>query len=209
MLQIVLGVAAAAALLTFAPGASRAAVEQPKYRVLETVDGVEVREYPARIVAETVADGSEQSARNEGFRRIAGYIFGGNKARASVAMTSPVAQSAASEKIAMTSPVAQGPAGDGWRIQFFMPAKYGMADLPVPNDPKVTLRRLPPERYAVIRFSGLAGERAVAARRDRILAVAKARGWRLGEGVDTWFYDPPWTPPPMRRNEVAIRLAGA
>lgn len=209
MLQIALGVAAAAALLTFAPGASRAGVEQPKYRVLETVEGVEVREYPARIVAETVADGPEQSARNEGFRRIAGYIFGGNKSRASVAMTSPVAQSAASEKIAMTSPVAQGAADDGWRIQFFMPAKYGMADLPVPNDPKVTLRRLPPERYAVIRFSGLAGERAVAARRERVLAVAKARNWTLADGVDTWFYDPPWTPPPLRRNEVAIRLAGA
>jgi len=213
MLQtIVLGLGAAAAVLTFAPGASRASVEQPSYRVLGKAGDVELREYPALIAAETVVGGDEASARNRGFRRIADYIFGGNQSRKSVAMTAPVAQSPvsgkpASEKIAMTAPVAQEPVAGGWRVQFFMPAAYDMDSLPRPNSPDVVLRRLPPQRYAVLRFSGSSRPARMAERQAELEAAARMQGWQAtGEAV-YWFYDPPWTPTPMRRNEVAIPVA--
>lgn len=213
MLQtIVLGLGAAAAVLTFAPGASRASVEQPSYRVLGKAGDVELREYPALIAAETVVTGDEASARNRGFRRIADYIFGGNQSRRSVAMTAPVAQSPisgkpASEKIAMTAPVAQEPVAGGWRVQFFMPAAYDMDSLPRPNNPDVVLRRLPPQRYAVLRFSGSSRPARMAERQAELEAAARTQGWQAtGEAV-YWFYDPPWTPTPMRRNEVAIPVA--
>jgi hypothetical protein len=209
MLQIAaLGLAAAAALLAFAPGASRGSVEKPRYAVLaQGPDGVELREYPALIAAETVVPGDESSARNRGFKRIADYIFGDNQRRASIAMTAPVAQSAASEKIAMTAPVAQEPTPGGWRVQFFMPASYDMDTLPRPNNPDVVLRKLPPQRYAVLRFSGSTRPERMAEKQAALVAAARAQGWRAtGEAV-YWFYDPPWTPLPLRRNEVAIPVA--
>lgn len=161
-----------------------------------------------------MVSGSSEAARNRGFQRLAGYIFGGNAARTSIAMTAPVAQGAGdvasgrSQSIAMTAPVAQGAAGqDRWTIQFFMPADYTMESLPVPRDPAVVLARVPAETYAVLRFSGLGSARAVADKEAELDAALTGSGWTsVGEPV-VWFYDPPWTLPPLRRNEVAVRVA--
>lgn len=194
----------------------RSGTEEPAYAVVDRIGDVEIRRYGPRIVAQTVVTGSSEAARNRGFRRLAGYIFGGNTARSSIAMTAPVSQiadtdsPATSRSIAMTAPVAQGPAGaDRWTIQFFMPGAYTMASLPIPRDPAVTLVELPAETYAVLRFSGLGGAQAVAARQADLAATLRAGSWRAeGEPV-VWFYDPPWTAPPLRRNEVAVRVAPA
>ena len=175
---------------------------------------MEIRRYGPRIAAQTVVSGSDEAARNRGFQRLANYIFGGNTARSSIAMTAPVAQvpetgaRGVSASIAMTAPVAQGPAGgDRWIIQFFMPASWTMQTLPIPRDPAVTLVELPAETYAVLRFSGLAGTRAVAARQAELDAAVQASPWTADGDPVVWFYDPPWTVPPLRRNEVAVRLA--
>jgi hypothetical protein len=189
------------------PGLARAATEQPAYTVLQRVGSVELRRYGPRLAAETTVRGDEVSARNKGFQAIAGYIFGGNKGKTSIAMTAPVAQAKA-EKIAMTAPVAQAPSPDGaWRVQFFMPAKYTRATLPTPNNPEVRIVELPSEQYAVLRFSGLAGRTAVAARTKELSDKAAAMGWKVTGPPVVWFYDPPWTLPPMRRNEVAFPVA--
>ena len=107
----------------------------------------------------------------------------------------------------MTAPVAQGPAGSGrWVIQFFMPGAWTMETLPIPRDPAVSLVELPPESYAVLRFSGLAGTQAVAARQAELAAAVHASTWTADGEPVVWFYDPPWTVPPLRRNEVAVRV---
>ncbi|WP_397415759.1 SOUL family heme-binding protein [Phenylobacterium sp.] len=189
------------------PGLARAATEQPAYTVLQRVGSVELRRYGPRLAAETTVRGDEVSARNKGFQAIAGYIFGGNKGKTSIAMTAPVAQAKA-EKIAMTAPVAQAPSADGaWRVQFFMPAKYTRATLPTPNNPEVRIVELPSEQFAVLRFSGLAGRTSVAARTKELSDKAAAMGWKVTGPPVVWFYDPPWTLPPMRRNEVAFPVA--
>lgn len=203
----------------------RAGTEQPPYEVVGRIGDAEIRRYAPQIAAEAVVEGPVETARNEGFRRVAGYIFGDNTAKASVAMTAPVVQgreaaggsqsiamtapvvqarAGRSEAIAMTSPVVQQPAGaESWSIQFIMPSKYTLATLPQPNDPRVRLVEIPARTFAVVRFSGLGREDAVARHEKALDAALAGSSWRaVGEPV-TWYYDPPWTVPFLRRNEVA------
>ncbi len=190
----------------------RSGTEEPRYEVVERIGAVEIRHYGPRLAAEATASGSESEARSDGFRKVAGYIFGGNTAKTSIAMTAPVAQSAAgSQKIAMTAPVAQQALGaDGqWRVQFFMPAKYTRADLPVPNDPAVRIVDVPAQDYAVLRFSGSANAAIVTSRTRELRGVLASSHWRTSGEPTAWYYDPPWTAPFLRRNEVATPVQRA
>lgn len=186
----------------------RAGIEEPRYERVEQIGDIEIRRYAPRLAAETTVTGDTMDARNEGFRRVAGYIFGGNTGKASIAMTAPVAQTAASQKIAMTAPVAQTAGGPGaWRVQFFMPARYSRDTLPVPNDPSVRIVELPAQDYAVLRFSGGRDGKAVAAHTAALTSALQGTRWRVTGEPTAWFYDPPWTVPFMRRNEVAAPVA--
>lgn len=180
-------------------------VEQPTYRVIEQQGDIELRDYPSMIVAETEVTGARQAAINAGFRTIADYIFGNNLGSQKVAMTAPVIQHAG-EKIAMTAPVTQQGTGDGWRVRFIMPAQYTLATLPRPKNPAVTLREIPGRRYAVIRFSGLAGEDSLRRHTDTLRAFLKVRQMDAVGEPSFAFYNPPWTLPFMRRNEVLIEV---
>ena len=192
----------------------RSGTEEPAFTEVGRVGAVEIRTYGERIAAETVVSGSSEAARNRGFQRLAGYIFGGNTDRSSIAMTAPVAQTAdaaapgRSQNIAMTAPVAQGATGqDRWTIQFFMPSEYTLATLPVPRDPSVVLTVVPAETYAVLRFSGLGSARTVAEKQAELEAALTGSPWASAGDPVVWFYDPPWTLPPLRRNEVAVRVS--
>lgn len=179
----------------------RSGTEEPRYEVAGHVGPAELRTYAPRLAAETVVSGASGSARGEGFRRLAGYIFGGNAGGARIAMTAPVAQ-APGERIAMTAPVSQAPAAEGWSIRFFLPAD--LSDPPAPRDARVRVVTVPAETVAVLRFSGVATEAAAAAQRERLLALLAPSGWTPSGPPVTWFYDPPWTLPPLRRNEIAV-----
>ncbi len=189
----------------------RDGTEEPKYSVVDRVGDIEIREYGPQIAAETTIDADETAARSAGFRRLAGYIFGANKGNAKIAMTVPVAQSqgtSASEKIAMTAPVSQSRDAAGrWVIRFMMPASFTMETLPTPNDPSIRLVQVAPETLGVLRFTGLTGVDAVAERRQALLASLQAGAWKPSGTPVTWFYDPPWTLPFLRRNEVAVPVA--
>jgi hypothetical protein len=184
----------------------RVGTEEPLYVAEPLTQNVEIRRYGPRVAAETTVLDDEESARNVGFRRLAGYIFGGNSRQASIAMTAPVAQ--ASEKIAMTAPVAQSrDAQGGSVIRFFMPSKWSLETLPSPNDANVRLVEVPAETYAVLRFTGDRSPAAVADRTAELLKVLQENGIESTDEPVTWFYDPPWTLPFRRRNEVAVPIA--
>ena len=182
----------------------RAGTEEPHYDVVERVGDAELRAYAPRLAAETVVSGSAEAARGEGFRRLAGYIFGGNAGGSRIAMTAPVAQAdaGAGQRIEMTAPVAQAPAGAGWSIRFYLPAD--LAEPPAPRDARVHIVTIPGETVAVLRFSGVASDGAIAAQRARLLGLLGPSAWAPSGPPVTWFYDPPWTLPPFRRNEVAV-----
>ena len=194
----------------------RNSIEEPQYSVEAKLGDIEIRRYGERLAAETEVEGAAEAARTAGFRRIAGYIFGGNTAKGSIAMTAPVPQGSQKKpqkdarQIAMTAPVAQAKdANSRWRIQFFMPAGYTRDSLPTPNDPSVHIVAVPAQRYAVLRFSGDRSGKAVAAQEARLLAALQASGWRPSGTPVARFYDPPWTIPALRRNEVAAPVSEA
>jgi hypothetical protein len=184
----------------------RSGTEEPAYKVIGNAGPVEIRQYPPRLAASVTVQGDQISARSAGFRRLARYIFGANTKNSAIAMTAPVAQS--SEKIAMTAPVAQTatPAG-GWTITFYMPQKYTLATLPQPNDPGIEIHEVPGSEDAVYRFSGIPGVAAEARATAALLMQLSRSAWQpAGEPV-AWFYDPPWTLPWARRNEVALPVS--
>lgn len=185
----------------------RAGWEQPAYDVIDRVgEEVEIRRYGPRLVAETmVAATDEERGRNDAFRILAAYIFGENRASSEVAMTTPVAVEPVSREIAMTTPVEAASAGAGrWSMRFFLPSTLTPETAPVPTDARVRLREVPGETVAVLRFGGR-GEPAVVAREEtRLLAGLHGSRWRREGDPFALFYDPPWTPGFLRRNEVAV-----
>lgn len=186
----------------------RSGTPEPSAVVTDHVGAAEIRRYDAALVAETTLEGNEEQARYDGFRRLAAYIFGRNARRDRIAMTAPVTQ-AASVKIAMTAPVAQAAAPAGrWTIRFFLPAGMTLATAPQPLDPHVVLVAIPARTMAVLRFSGSPTPASVATHAARLDALLAGGRWHADGPVATWFYDPPWTLPPFRRNEVArpVRL---
>lgn len=200
----------AAAILTaaaVAAGPVMSRVEEPEYTI-DTKDGaIEIRSYAPVIAAETVVQGERKAAINEGFRRIAAYIFGDNAPREKIAMTAPVEQQR--QKIAMTAPVTQQGEGEGWVIRFIMPKNWTMENLPVPLNERVTLNPVPAHRTLVIRFSGLAGSETIEAKTAELRRYAQEHKLTTtGEPVLA-FYNPPWTLPFLRRNEIMLDLAPA
>ena len=185
----------------------RHGTEEPAYTVEREIDGVEIRRYGPRIAAETTVATDEEAARNEGFRRLARYIFGGNSSSDKIAMTAPVAQQQ-SEKIAMTAPVAaQRGSADDWVIRFFMPSEYTMETLPKPKDDRVRLVEVPGETVAVLRYNGSYSPEVVAARSTQLLETLHRNNIEAVGDPLSWFYDPPWTLPFRRRNEVVVGVA--
>lgn len=187
----------------------RKGTEEPDYSAEKLTGSVEIRRYGARLAAETTIAANEEAARNTGFRRLARYIFGANQADEKIAMTAPVVQqsSRSGEKIAMTMPVSQVSAGDSeWVIRFFMPSDKSLESLPKPNDTDIRLVTVPPQTIAVRRFTGLPTRRAVASQTDKLMNTLRDIGFEAIDTPATWFYDPPWTIPALRRNEIAVSV---
>ena len=180
---------------------------EPAATVVDHVGDVQIRRYDPVLVAETVVQGNQEAVRSEGFRRLAAYIFGRNVRHDLIGKTATTTQ-ATSQAIAMTAPVAQTEAsgeesGQAWVIRFFLPAGMTEATAPRPLDARVVLVAVPARTMAVLRFSGVATPNAVAAQASRLDALLARGRWRPDGPPVTWFYDPPWTLPPFRRNEVA------
>ena len=180
------------------------ATETAHYTVQQSDGAVEVRSYAPRLMAEVTVPGSQSQAVRAGFRILAGYIFGANEGAAKLAMTTPVAQAPAPAKIAMTTPVAQAQSGDGRVGQFMMPSSDTLDTLPKARDPRVRFVEVPSNRQAVLQFSGLSGAGKLAAKEAELRAWAAAQGLKIKAGLSYYFYDPPWTLPWNRRNEVAF-----
>lgn len=186
------------------------ATEEPSYTSILQEAPFEIRDYPALIAAEVTVSGERSEAVSAGFRLLAGYIFGGNTRKQSIAMTAPVIQNESpNEKIAMTAPVMQSADPSGWIIRFIMPASYTLETLPKPNEPKVRLMPLPPKRVAIVRFSGLVDDNDVEQQTAVLRAfVAKQKLTAVGT-PSLARYDPPWTLWFLRRNEIMLEVTSA
>lgn len=189
------------------------AIEEPKYDVVKRYPQFEVRKYHAYLVAEVLVPGPAEKAGNTAFEYLGGYIFGKNKGAKKLEMTAPVSQTAAQNakpmKIEMTAPVAQTNVEGGYLVQFVMPSEFTMDTLPEPLNPKVKLREMPAQTYAVLKYSGswsqeLYEEKLAALRQSMKEAGLVAQGEPIFSR-----YNAPFSLPFLRRNEIWIALASA
>lgn len=165
---------------------SRAATETPEYKVVHTEEKFEIRDYPALSLATTpmAADGM-----NGGFGNLFRFITGTNESKEKIEMTSPVLISNTTEKKTMS---------------FIMPQATVTKGVPKPAGDTVSLTSLPAARFAVLRFPG--GRNA----ENEKNAIEALRTWITAQKLTTEgeplfaYYDPPWTPIPLRRNEILI-----
>jgi len=183
--------------------------ENPKHRVILKEENKEIRYYEPHIVAKTAVKGDFKEAQGEAFRILAGYIFGGNEKKQKLPMTAPVVQKpeTESEKIPMTAPVIQRPSEEGWVMTFMMPSAYKMEDLPTPKDERVRLEKVPEKYVAAIRYTWLGTKRRNERKANELQEwVAGLKEYEAVSAPMYAGYDPPWTLPFLRCNEMMIEL---
>ena len=173
------------------------AVEEPKYDVLLTEGSFEVRKYAPQLIAETVVNGDMDEASNKGFRLIADFIFGNNQAP----------NVATSEKIAMTAPVTVEPqTAAQWRVNFVMPSRYTLETIPKPKNNAVSLKEIPPKTFVVLKYSGFNSESKVQTKTQEAKEWALQKNFKIIGIPQLSRYDPPWTLPMFRRNEIMVEV---
>ena len=166
-------------------------IEQPQYRVLSQDGPIEVRDYPTMIVAQVHVHGTRQVALREGFQLLAGYISGSNRLK---------------QKIKMTAPVMQQKIDQGWRVQFMMPSSYTLNTLPLPENSRVQLQMKPPQKQISLRFSGRALSGQLNKQGALLTQYTQQHAIKTLGHLIYAFYNPPWTLPFLRRNEVSFLL---
>lgn len=196
-------------------------VKEPAFTTLARAGAITVRQYQPYIVAKVDVSGERRAAASQGFRLIADYIFGNNRSRQQdgkekIAMTAPVIQESFgdSKKIAMTAPVIQESMMGGasmadkgdWTVQFVMPQEYTLQTLPQPNNPAVKLVSVPAKKWLVIRYSGSWNTAAMNKQWGYLQDYIKNNNIKTAGAPRTAFYNAPFTPPFLRRNEIMIEI---
>ncbi len=184
--------------------------DEAEYTILEDQGHFQVREYAALVVAETIVDTSFDEAGNIAFKRLFGYISGANEAEQEIAMTSPVVaideNSSSGEKIAMTAPIIGEQSNLGWRFAFVLPAGYLLENAPAPTNPEVNLARVPERKVAVVRYSGSWSEVSYQKNLTLLRDWIRQNQFEAASLPRVARYDPPWTLPFLRRNELMIDI---
>ena len=181
-------------------------VEKPDYTVTLTEKNIEIREYSPMITASVRVSGERKEAIRKGFRLVADYIFGNNAINTKIAMTAPVEQRE-SQKIAMTAPVQQQRDGQSWEISFVMPKEHSIDTLPTPKNSEVTLSEIASKQFVVIKFSGRNTDSNIEEYTNQLEKFAVDNSIQTIGSPKYAFYNPPWTLPFLRRNEVMLELA--
>jgi hypothetical protein len=186
------------------------ATEEPKFTLLEKDQSFELRLYEPKILAEVVVNGTMREASSKGFKLIADFIFGNNIATSGksekISMTAPVLIEPHAEKISMTAPVNVEQSGAGWKVNFVMPSQYTLETLPKPNNPVVKIKPIPAKKFAVIQFSGLVDEEKMAKKVNDLEQWISTKQLKVVGNAELARYNPPWTLPFLRRNEVLIEV---
>ncbi|XP_042513580.1 heme-binding-like protein At3g10130, chloroplastic [Macadamia integrifolia] len=193
-------------------------VETPKYEVLQSTADYEIRKYPPSVAAQVTYDPSEfKGNRDGGFTVLANYIGAlgqpQNTKPEKIAMTAPViTHSSDSEKIAMTAPVvtAKGGDGDGKKLvtmQFLLPSKYSKAeDAPKPTDERVMIKEEGERKYGVVKFAGVASDAVVEEKLEKLKDSLERDGHKVAGEFLLARYNPPWTLPAFRTNEIMVPI---
>ncbi len=185
------------------------ATEEAEFTLIHKENNFEIREYSPRIIAQVSVSGNFNDSSSAGFKSLADYIFGNNVINdksQKIAMTAPVVAEPTSEKITMTAPVLAEGKNSEWLISFVMPKEYSMESLPKPNNSAVVLIERQRERYAVVVFSGLVRESSYNEKATLLNEFVKIQGLSSVGSLLIARYNPPWTLPFFRRNELMVKV---
>lgn len=166
-------------------------VEIAPYTIVEADGPIEVRDYPALTVAEVTRSGTRDQAVRAGFGPLARYIFASDRG---------------GEKIAMTAPVTQNGEAGHWTIRFIMPSGSTLDRLPKPAGTDVTLAEMPAAKRVAIRFSGWWSDALFTDKNAELLAWMQKRGMVPDGGPTFAYYNDPFTPGFLRRNEILYEV---
>ena len=203
MIAVIIGVVVLGAVLA---GPIMSDVEHPKYQIISAYESenIEIRKYNPMLIAEVSVSGKRDEAISDGFKQLADYIFGNNISEQSISMTAPVMQK--SQKIAMTAPVMQKPNNGNWTVHFVMPSEYSMTNIPKPNNKDVILKNIPEKTMIAITFSGQNTDDNLSEYTQKLRDFMKRKNIKTVSDPSYAFYNPPWTLPTLRRNEVIFEI---
>jgi hypothetical protein len=165
-------------------------IETPDYKVLKTIDEVELRLYPKMVVAKTsLSDKSFENQGSNGFRTIANYIFGGNEKNQKIAMTAPVVMEMS----------------DSATMYFVMPKQYKKEELPNPSSKNVQIVEEAPKTLAVISYGGYSSDKKIEKHQKELMQVLMKNNIKTKGAFMYMGYNAPWDVI-NRKNEVAIEV---
>ena len=166
-------------------------IEMPKYTVLKSYGkNIELRQYPNMIVAKTnIKDKSFDNSGSDGFRSIAGYIFGGNEKAQKIAMTSPVVMELS----------------DSATMYFVMPSQYKKDELPNPSNKNVTIQEEVSKVLLVVRYGGFSNDERIESHSEVLRQIIQKHHLKATGSFMYMGYNAPWDII-NRRNEVAVEI---
>mgnify|MGYP005998593283 CR=1 FL=1 len=186
--------------------------EEIKYKVISKQDDFEIREYDSYIKAYTNIDRAYKNAGRIGFNRLFDYISGYNQAQQKISMTAPVIINLIEKpennnvKINMTAPVLVSQNKQGWQYSFVMPSFFTIENTPKPLDENVKLMAVAKKTVAVYSFNGLLDEDEYQANSQILKRWLKENDYSSVSSSYMAGFDPPWTLPMFRRNEMLIDI---
>ncbi|MGL6064579.1 MAG: SOUL family heme-binding protein [Fusobacteriaceae bacterium] len=160
--------------------------EEPEYKVVKKEKSFEIREYQPITVAKVVTQGDYEESSKKGFNKLAKYIFG--------------------ENISMTAPVIQEKTNEGWIMRFTMPARYTFETLPMPIDNDIKIVMSESKKMAVITYTGILTEKKIESNTALLREWLIKNRYKELSPPQSAGYDPPWTIPFLRKNEVQIEI---
>jgi len=188
-----------------------AGLEEPIYKVRETLGAdIEIRDYTPRTYAESrvplVDPTSNDTPRTEAFRLLFNYIAGANEGETKIDMTVPVATENPGTKIEMTVPVATTSSDDQYVMRFFLPSTFDENSAPKPTHSSVRIGTLPAATEAALIYSGSQSDEKADAMKQKPLERLQTAGWRPIGPPRAMFYNPPFSVPFLRKNEVVVAV---
>ena len=185
------------------------ATDEPEFKLILKEDKFEIREYAPKIIAQVEIFGDFDDASSKGFKILADFIFGNNTSNdgsSKIEMTAPVEMEPLSQKINMTKPVLAEGSDNNWIVSFIMPNEFTLETLPKPNNKSIKILSLPKEKYAVIVFSGLLRESSYLEKEKLLNEFIKEKKLKPSGEIKIARYNPPWTLPFFRRNELMLKV---
>ena len=168
------------------------AIEERPHKVIIKDSNIEIRKYSKVVAIQVRTTGLRNDAASDAFRILVKYIKGENSKN---------------QKISMTSPVAQAKSNDNeWLTSFYLPSSVTTKQAPTPNNPNITLLDLNNTTMAAIRFSGRSTPKNLNDHQNKLINYLKKNNIQFKPDPIYAFYNPPFVPWFLRRNEILFEL---